>query len=104
MLISSSILWVGTLLVYVSSPNQKIIKKSCLKKLTYPIFALNIFLSVILLSQQYSSVIASLIVLAQVMVMWGSTVFILGHIKPDFILYMVSGCAVFSFISFLGAV
>jgi hypothetical protein len=102
MFFSSSILWIGSLLIYLSSPNQKIITESLSKKITYPIFLVSVIMSVILLLTEYSAIIASLVVLTQVMVMWPSTVFILGHINPRLTTYIISGVLFFSSLSLLG--
>jgi len=104
MLISSAVLWIGCLFVYISSPNQKILKKPLPKKITYPIFIIGVVMSVFLLLPEYSLIISSLVVLIQIMVMWTSTVFILGHIKPGFISYLIGGALFFSLLSLLGGI
>lgn len=102
MLVSSAVLWIGCLLVYLSSPNQKLLTRSLRKKLTY-LFSLGCFcVSWYVLLPSYSGVIAFIIIVIQAMVMWPSTVFILSHTKPSLVLYLLSGGAFFSSISFLG--
>lgn len=104
MFISSSVLWVGCLFVYISSPNQKIIKESPPKKFTYPVFFISVVMSVILLLSEYSALIASIVVLTQIMIMWSCTVFILGHVKLSLTTYIISGGVFFSSISLLGGI
>lgn len=102
MLISSVALWTACLLIYISSPNQKLIQKPLIKKVSYPFFIIFVAFSWFVSSQTYHAAIAALIVLIQIMVMWTSTVFIVGHLKPRLTSYLLGGSAFFSLLSTLG--
>lgn len=104
MLISSAVLWIGCLLVYLSSPNQKLLNQYLPQKITYWLFGLCIIVSWVLLLPEYSGVIAGLVMLAQVMIMWPCTVFILSHTKPSLPLYVIGGTVFFSSLSLLGGI
>ena len=104
MLISSAVLWIGCLLVYLSSPNQKLLNQSLAKKITYWLFGLCIIVSWFFLLPEYSGVIAGLVMLTQAMVMWPSTVFILSHTKPTLPIYVAGGTLFFASLSLLGGI
>ena len=104
MLISSTALWIGCLFIYLSSPNQKILQQYLPKKMTYWLFSFCVVLSWFFLLPEYSGVIAGLVILAQIMVMWPSTVFILSHTKPTVPVYVISGAVFFSLLSLLGGI
>lgn len=102
LMISSFTLWLGCLLVYVSSPQQKLLQVPFTKVVTYPIFFISIVVSWFALTQEYSGVIAAIVVSVLIMVMWLISVFTAGQIKPRFIPYMASGAIFFSLLSEMG--
>jgi|GEM_PF-5690079 len=112
--ISSFTLWIGCLLVYVSSPNQKLLKsplfskilvsKPLFKIILYSLFSVLATISWWGMAQVYTYFIAALVVLSLIMVMWTCTVFILGHIKTSFISYFISGGIFFSILALLGGI
>lgn len=104
LMISSFILWIGCLLVYISSPQQKLLPTPISKVVSYPIFLVLVLTSWFALSQEYSGVIAAIVALSLIMVMWPTSVFIVGQIKPRAIPYIVSGTVFFSLLSVMGGV
>jgi len=86
----------------VSSPQQKLLHTRVTKIVSYPIFFITVLTSWFALSQEYSGPIAAIVALSLIMVMWPTSVFTAGQIKPRFIPYMVSGAIFFSLLSMMG--
>jgi len=103
MFVSSVVLWCGCLLVYLCSPNQKIIKNSLQRKHAYPLALCAVVVSWLGFIQQYSGIIAALMVLTLMMVMWNVMVLLLGHIKTNLLSFIIGGSVVSAFITLLGS-
>jgi hypothetical protein len=102
LVVSGFILWIGCLLVYVASPHQKLLERSLSKVVSYPVFITLIIISWLGFSQEHTPVIAGLVVLVLMMVMWPVIVFMVSHIKSQFMPYLVGGGLFFSLLSLLG--
>lgn len=104
MFVSSVLLWIGCVFVYLASPHQKLIEKSFTRKVSYSAFIALVIGSWIGFSQVYSLLTSALLVLALIMVMWAITILVLGHIKIKLIPYLVGGSVVSLLLAQLGGV
>lgn len=91
MFISGALVWIGCVLIYISSKNQKLVEKPLVASVTYPLAAVAMITSWVGFSQHYTGVIAALVVLGLVMVIWCVTVLLLGHVKARFVPYLAYG-------------
>lgn len=104
MFFSSILLWIGCVFVYLASPHQKLITKPYPQKISYSVFIVLVICSWVGFSQVYSMLISALFVLTLIMVMWGITVFLLGHIKIKLISYLIGGSVISLLLTQLGGV
>jgi len=104
MFISGVLVWLGCLLVYMTSKNQKLMDKPLRVKFSYPISFIALLNSWVGFSQEYSNTIAAIVVLSLVMVMWSTIVLFLGHIKTTFIPFFAGGSVVTALMIQLGGV
>lgn len=79
MTIAIILVWLGSLIAFLGSKQQKLLATTLSKKLTLPIFSICLVSSWLLLCEVYTGVIAGLFILTVVMVMWILIVFVQGH-------------------------
>lgn len=85
-------IWLGCVIVFLSAKSQQVIAKPLSKQFAWLVFGGCLVFSIYWLSQELSSVVASLLSLAYVMVIWLLLVFSQGHIRLSLI--KLSGAAV----------
>ncbi|SFC60947.1 hypothetical protein [Pseudoalteromonas denitrificans] len=104
MFIYSALLWVGSLLVFISSPNQKLIEKRVSKKIAWPVCIILMLSSWYFLSEQYAAISAALVVLTAVMAFWTLIVLAHGHLKMTLYPFALSGLLISITLAQLGGV
>lgn len=102
MTISVLILWTGCLSVFLSSPNQTLIKKPLSKNMTWSIFTVSCLISCYLLLPTYPAITAGLVVLSMVMTFWTVIIIAHGHLKLQFLPFASLGAIFSAGLSLLG--
>ena len=87
-------IWIASLITYLSSPSQQIIKAPLNKKTTWPAFIALLSVSNYLFNQYFSLSISLLISLASLMLMWIAIILLTGHHRLKLLPFSVIGSVV----------
>ena len=102
MLVSVLILWLGCLITFLASPQQKFIAKRLSKKFAWPAFIGLYVAASIIASSSYPAISAWILTFTIVSLMWVSIVFSHGHLKSGLFSFALSGGAVSMLIMTIG--
>jgi hypothetical protein len=94
MFVAIIILWLGCLVAFLGSDQQKLLTTHLNKKISWTICTAFIVISWLLFSNVYSSVTAALLILSFVMVMWLVIIFVQGHFSIKLLPFTLYGSAI----------
>ena len=101
-MLAALILWGACLLVFVASPNQQFTAKRPNKFASWCVFVILTACSGLLYSQVYSLIIAFILVLALIMSMWLSIIFLHAHSRLTLLPFALIGAISISTLVGLG--
>lgn len=87
-------LWLGCLIAFLGSEQQKLITTNLNKSLSLSAFAVFVFTSWLLFSDAHSGVITALLIMSFMMVMWLIIIFVQGHLSIKLLPFTFIGCVI----------
>ena len=94
MAVAIILLWLGCLIAFLGSEQQKLLTTTPSKKITLPAFSASLIISWLLFCNYYSGISAALLILLLVMVMWLGIIFVQGHLKIKLLPFALYGSVI----------
>jgi len=99
MFLAVLLIYIGCLVVFLSSKQQQVKIKRLSKKLSWSIFFVAMIAGITIFSQKQLVVVACLLTLTNVMAIWIFLVFSQRYFRPTFLKYVIAGI-LFSIIAY----
>lgn len=94
MAVAIILLWLGCLMAFLGSDQQKLLTTTPSKKITLTAFSVLLIISWLLFCGFYSGITAALLILSLVMVMWLTIIFVQGHFSIKLLPFALYGSVV----------